>query len=661
MSDCGKKILIQNVYPYEVPKVPKDSTLIINHEIEDISEQYWRVPEFPDFKLMSAYEIEKFIYREWERMEKGVHFYNNGEVVYINGAHYEYLTYWKLDYDLEFRHVDRLYFYFDEFIDSYPSTYGKAVYKPRVGGFTAKENFLAYRKSKAKKGRHVALINTTIDNAIRIQYKVIRDCYLQYPDFIKPKIKNVNGRIPETGLEYIATMENDIRKYLKGWIIPFPPKANSLDGKRLHYIFFDEISKLESIDPSLIIKPYFKTMFNPSKNEIEGRMAFVSTLGTDDNLMKKAIEFYLRLWHESDIEKANEDGFTTSKLLRYFISCYEVKNIDKYGFADIERNMAEQEKTLQDLISTHGEFSTAHVTELRENPRTIEDIANFRRTGATFNVHSRITKRKEALLNLAVEQRGYITGKFMWNGSEVIFDTNPIYSQYGWKIKSTKRMMKNLCRKVSGNWVLPKRPEGVVGYDGVIHNNPTSKHFSQPAIKIFKRLDHYSQNGIKNQMIGQYYGRQEDNDDVSEQAALAALFFGFHLAPERNTGIKWFVQNGFEHMIPISWYDNGRGLMMTTGKGERNVFEHAIRDMYKWVIGKQIDPISKQEIFNVETTVFEESLEQQESFTPNGLSEHDIIAADLQCFLVVEKLIPEDNKTKQRPHSTLHAMYHAFT
>jgi hypothetical protein len=660
MSNYDSQILIQSVYPYEIPKEPSDEKLIINHDIKNKSDQFWRTPTLPDFKRMSAYEQDKFIYQEWERIENGIHFLNNGEVVYVNGAHYEYLMYWKLHFEIGFRHVDRLYFYFDEFIKHYISTFGKVVFKPRVGGFTEKENFLSYRESKAGFGHKVALINTTIKNAQIINYHKVREAFKKYPIWLKP---NINTLSINDGFDYISSSDNlnDGEIYLGGYCKPFAPKANSLDGQRMKRILFDECFKLESLNPEDVIDPYFKTMRNPGTGTIDGRMTFVSTLGTDDKLMRQAIDFGLKMWRDSNIEEIDDEGFTRSKLLRYFINCYEVMFIDQYGVSDEGRAMEHQENELRKIIEMDGEFSVKHIKELRENPRTIDDILNSPKTGATFNVKSRVTKRKEALLITPVEARGYVTGKFIMTDNGVVeFDTNPIYAKYGWKMRGTIIANRRLCKKIGGEWKLPQKPEGVVGYDGVLHNKPTSNHFSQPAIKIFKKLDHHAKNGIKRQMIGQYYGRQEDNDDVSEQAALAAIYFGFYLAPERNTGIKYFEQNGYDKLIPLSWYDNGRGLMMTTGKGKKNIFEHAIQAYYKWIIGKQIDPKTKKEIYNVDTTVFEETLDQQETFVPERLSEHDIIAADFQCFLVAEKLIPDEGN-KIRTASTLNAMYQSFS
>lgn len=650
-------MLIQGIYPYEPPPIPKDEKDIINFDIKDKSLQYWRTPILPNFKTLSAYNLEKFILQEDERIRNGVHFFNNGEVVYINGAHYEYLTYWKPDYQIDFRETDRQYFFFDEFVDNYKSTFGKVIFKPRVGGFTAKENFLSFRKVKMGFDKHVALINTTDINAKMLQYKPILSCYLQYPEFLRPKIRMVNGKLPESGMFFSPSTDTDKNKYLKGWLLPFPPKANSLDGKRLHYIFIDEYAKLESLDPETIIKPYLKTIFLPSENKIQGRMTFVSTLGTDDKLMQKAIEFSLKMWRESNFEEKDENGFTKSKFLRYFISAYDVAFIDKYGYADYERAYKHQEETLKKIIKNDGEFSKAHITELRENPRTINDLINSPKNNATFNISQAITVQRDKIQLIPKEERGYIGGKFvMTQNGNIVFDASE--KDYGWKIKGINTARTNVCTKVGGEWKLPKVIEGVVGYDPVRFSNPTSNHYSIPAIVIYRSTDKYETNNkLENEFIGQYIGRKKNNNEVHEQAVLASLYFGFFLAPERNVGLDYFENNGYIKLIQKSIYDNGRGIMITTGRGDKNVLEHGIAEIYKWVIGKK-----SQFKTNVETLVFEELLEQLETFTPEVLNTHDLIAATIQCLLTAKHHLIESgiNKSSNGKKSILNLFYQDF-
>jgi len=649
MSDCGTRILLQGVYPYDVPEAPLDKSLIINSEIKDPLEQYWRTPEIPDFKLMSAYEIEKFVYREWDRIVNGAFFMNKGILTHINGAHYEYMTYWKADYEIRFLHIDRLYFYFDEFVDNYSPAYGKATFKPRRGGFSAKENFLAFRKSKIGKYKNVVLLNTTLDNAKEINYVQISNAWLTYPDWLRPKIDQQSPiDVPKTGMVY---------KKLKGYIKPKAPLSNSVDGKKIHYLVWDEVFKILALDPQVILTAFYESLYDKINDTLVGKLALVSTLGEDDKQMGQAIEFAKNMWRDSNIEDVNEFGATKSKLLRYFISAYEVLAIDKYGDSHEQRAKEIYDIEIREIIEKHGEHSFEHISFLRKNPRTIDDILNSPKTGSSFNGESRVTIRKDQVELTPLAERGYVGGKFIMDNGRVIFDTSEKNANYGWKIKGINIARKNLCRKLGAEWIPPTNFEGMVGYDPVLLDDPISKHISQPSITIFKKLDHYAKNGIKNQIQGVYVGgRKRDNDEITEQAVFAAIYFGYKLCPERNTGVHLkFLKNNHYNKMLVKWTDGGYGIQITTAKGERNILDAGINAIYKWVIGEQEDRTP-----NIETLSIEEMLDQLESFTPDKLPKHDHIASLLQAKLSCDKLIPDENIKKEKRTSTLHSMYHSF-
>jgi len=648
MSDCGKRLMLQGVYPYDVPEAPLDKTLIINHEISDPLEQYWRTPEPPEFKNMSAYEIEKFIYKEWDRIINGAFFMNKGVVTYINGAHYEYMTYWKADYEIRFLHIDRFYFYFDEFVDNYSPAYGKATFKPRRGGFSGKENFLAFRKSKSGMYKNVVLLNTTLENAKDINYVQIANAWATYPDWLRPKIDQVANDVPKNGMLF---------KKLKGYVRPKAPLANSVDGKKICYLVWDEVFKVLALDPQVILTAFYESLYDKINDMLVGKLALVSTLGEDDKQMGMAIEFAKQMWRDSNIEEVNEFGATKSKLLRYFISAYEVLAIDKYGDGNIERATELYDIEIREIIEKNGEHSFEHISFLRKNPRTVDDILNSPKTGSSFNGESRVTTWKDTILSLPIAERGYVGGKFIMDNGRVVFDTSSKYANYGWKIKGINIARKGLCRKLGAEWTPPTNIEGIVGYDPVLLDDPISKHISQPSICIFKKLDHYAKNGIKNQIQGLYVGgRKRDNDEITEQAVLASIYFGYKLCPERNTGVHLkFLKNNHYNKMLVKWTDGGYGIQITTAKGERNILDAGINAIYRWVIGVQENGTP-----NIETLSIEEMLDQLESFTPDKLPKHDHIASLLQAKLACDKLIPDENIKKERTTSTLHSMYHSF-
>ena len=70
-----------------LPPIPGDPGEIINAEIDDIHEQYWRVPDFPD---IITYD---FIFREVYRIKHGVWILIKGVLMWLPGNYYQFLTY----------------------------------------------------------------------------------------------------------------------------------------------------------------------------------------------------------------------------------------------------------------------------------------------------------------------------------------------------------------------------------------------------------------------------------------------------------------------------------------------------------------------------------------------------------------------------------------
>jgi len=85
----------------------------------------------------TSYEEElAFIEREWDRRINGYWFFNHGKPTYIDGWHYFYLNYWKIDVGYpEYRDRDRRVFIFARY------------------AYTTKEAYYPYRVVDAKSGR----------------------------------------------------------------------------------------------------------------------------------------------------------------------------------------------------------------------------------------------------------------------------------------------------------------------------------------------------------------------------------------------------------------------------------------------------------------------------------------------------------------------------
>lgn len=630
----SETILIQGVYPYEIPEFKGDEKNLINHEIKNKSDQKWKRVPFPKNFKNKKEEVD-WIMKEEERLHNGIHFLNNGEVVYINGLHYEFLQYYSRGFVVDFWEAHRLYCYFLEYSKKFPNAWGDFTIKPRRAGVTQIHNVDVIRTSRMGFDKYCGLMSTDLAKVKSVQFKPIRDALLRYPKQFRPKIKSSGGKAPENQIEFVNNLINSEKEYLGGWIKPLATSATAFDGEKLHCLKVDEVLKFMGVNPMTIITPQLKAMKLQHTGEIIGKCSMFSTMGLDDRAMKYAIDEGRNLWDNSNIEELNENGWTTSGFLRYFMSCYDIMELDQYGYPQREISEKKHESTLNDKIEKKGDGSKEHIMELRENPRTINDVFNSPKLGTTFNRTGRVSARKIRLNNIPPKERGYLQGKFMEDrNGKIYFNTSEEYRDYGWKISLLNIANPNNVRLIQGQYELPRNPEGVIGYDPVKLDEVVSSHISQPAILIYKKFDHYSKFGTENRIIGQFVTRKEDNDEVSEQCAFAGRYFGYWISPERNVGDKWFKRNGYNQMVVKSPYDGFKGILMQKSK-DKNVLRDGIELIDDYIKKPKTD---LDEDF-LETIIFEELLSNLETFEADALTTHDLIASMIQCFVVSSKVM----------------------
>lgn len=645
-------ILIKGVYPYEIPDYNEEIHGEILFSDKPKEDQFWVKTPHPK-KFSSKKDEMDWVWREERRLIYGLFFMNNGQMTYINGLHYEYMQYYDNGFDVDFWEEHRLYCYFLEFSKKLPTNWGDFTIKCRRAGVTQIHNVDVIRTAR-QYNRYCGLMSTDLEKVKSVQFKPIRNALSKYPKQFRPIFKTSGGRLPERQIEFINEKADDERNFLGGWIKPLATSPTAFDGEKLHQLKVDEVLKFMAVRPMTIITPQLKAMKLQHTGEIIGKCSMFSTMGTDDKGMKYAIQEGQSLWDGSNYDELNEAGWTASGFIRYFMSCYDIMEIDRYGFPNREVAQIKQESVLNQIIDKHGEGSIEHIRELRENPRTIDDVFNSPKLGTTFNRDGRISARKIAVRNTPIAQRPYKTGKFIEGvDGNVYFSTNEEYKDYGWYISLDVIANPNPCKKYGVVWKLPTDPEGVVGYDPVKLDETTSTKISDPAIVIYKKNDHHAKSGVTNEIIGVYVGRKEDNDEVSEQCALAGRYYGYWLSPERNVGEKWFKRNGYNEMVVNSPYDGYKGILMLKSK-DKNVLRDGIELIYNYLKKPQKEGDSDY----LETIWFEVLLSELESFESDALNTHDIIAALIQCFIVSNKIIKDTAIGYQR---SVYSVYSAIT
>ena len=467
--------------------------------------------------------------------------------------------------------------------------------------------------------------------------KPIRDALVKYPKKIRPLFKTGSGnKLIEASIHYTSNTIDEDGGYLGGWILPLATTSTAFDGDKLHRLQLDETFKWEGVDPMDIIEPQLKTMKLIHTGEIIGKASIFSTMGTDASKMKKAIQFASRIWESSNPDSSDESGRTPSGFLRYFVGVFDYMGIDKYGFVDREKAEIEYQEEIDIKIKQFGDGSKEHIAELKALPRTPEDAFDTPEQYSAFNRSGRVSKWEREILSLPVAERGYVNGKFKENiKGDVYFDTDPIYEHYGWSISGLKIEKPNNLKKFGKTYGLAARnPEGTVGYDPfrIDKDDAISAHLSQAGIVLYKKFDHISKNGLENKIIGIYIGREEDGKQVHEQCALAARYFGFYLSPERNVGVTWFKEHGYNEMVTNSPYDGKKGILMQTSE-QKNVLRDGME-----LISDYIKEPQEGGVDLLRTIIFPELLAQLKSFTKDALRSHDLIAALIQAFISARSL-----------------------
>ena len=630
--------ILQKVYVYSIPDVPSNVRDILNWDISDPLEQFWIKPQVPK-KFNSARDEEEFWSLQFDRMWNGCWFFNKGEPTYITGAHYEYLTFYKGKDEICFWHIHKELFYFDDYVDKQEKILGKVILKGRRCGVTQMENFLTLRKSKSGRNIQCGLMSMNLQKSIRTMLKPIRDALAKYPKKIRPRFKTGAGnKLIESSINYTSNQIDEDEDYLGGWILPLATTSTAFDGDKLHRLQLDEVFKWEGVDPMDIIEPQLKTMKLIHTGQIIGKASIFSTMGTDISKMKKAILFASRIWESSNPETADESGRTPSGFLRYFVGVFDYMGIDKYGFVDRGKAEIEYQEEIDIKIKQFGEGSKEHISELKALPRSPEDAFDTPEQYSAFNRSGRVGKWERELLSIPVAERGYVCGRFYEDfGGKVYFKVSDTVTDDGWNIitAALKLDKPNNVRFIDGYFELKSRDiEGTGGYDPyrIDKEDAVSQNLSSGAMHLYKVYDNYSNNGLTNMLIGDFLGREDDNDDTHKQFALACRYFGFLMSPERNVGIGWFKKQGYNRMVYTSPYDGKKGIWMQT-----NETKNVLRDGMELIQNYVKEPKSEEDIDLLRTIKLPRTLAQLKSFTKDQLRSHDLIASLIQAFISASK------------------------
>lgn len=542
-----------------LPKKPKKSH-VVNYDIPK-HRQRFRPPKLPEgingrYLRGSLTEADiAFIDQEYYRRKYGYWFYNNGNLEYVTGLHYFYLSYWKITLQgrgfglPNFKDSDRDYFYIWDHCANDPDCYGLLHVTNRRDGKTHRGNVTGYEAISRSKRAIMGIQSKTYDDASQVFDKIVAG-WRKLPEFFKPT--DTGDSNPKKALRFDdpakRTSKTQIKKYsevLESEISYMNAKDEAYDGGGLRFKFDDEVGKTNSAEGDIYNRWEINKYCLVDGNIITGKALQTTTV---EELDGKSFSRFKKLWEESDIKKKNL-GRTKSGLYRYFKpASYGLEGVhpetkqpfvDEYGYSNIE--LAEDY-----IIKSRKEVLGEGLASLmRKYPLTIGEAFMISNDSPVFNL-DKIAEQQQH--NLTIPKNWVVRGNFYWKGGhtdlEVAWspDSNGKF-QVIWMPPVEERNKSEIkyMRRTPSNQVL-----GSIGVDPYDHKYTTASKHSKAAAHVFRKfhpMDPYDSNNF----VCQYYARPEDPRIFYEDILMMSVFYGYQVLAENNKPglVNHFRERGY--------------------------------------------------------------------------------------------------------------------
>jgi len=334
-----------------LPQIPKK---IDGQELKK-KDQYFRKRNHPHSlrKIKTIYDFKgqpenikesyyKYIDNEFNYRTDGYWFMCNGEPCYLTGSHYIYLNWTKIDVGSpDFRHANRIFFYFWEACKADTRSYGMCYLKNRRSGFSFMASSECVNQATTSKDSRFGILSKTGADAKKMFTDKVVPISTNYPFFFKPiqdgmerpktelSYKVPSRRLTRNTLRSTGSTEEEIQDGLDTTIDWKNTGDNSYDGEKLQLLVHDESGKWERPDNILNNWRVTKTCLR-----LGSRIVGKCMMGSTSNALDKGGDHFKKLYYNSDVTNRNRNGQTTSGLYALFLPMewgFE-GFIDKYGY-----------------------------------------------------------------------------------------------------------------------------------------------------------------------------------------------------------------------------------------------------------------------------------------------------------------------------------------
>jgi hypothetical protein len=472
--------------------------------------------------------------------------------------------------------------------------------------------------------------------------KTVVNPFRRLPKFFRPEYDMSLGVNPKTEMRFQKTnvrgkkAEESVDKDELGSIIDHQSADTvAYDGQKLHRYVADECGKTTEVnvyDRHEVVR----YCLLDDEGKIIGKALYTTTvekLTTEKDGVQDAFKL---LWEESNQDKRQENGTTSSGLYRFFMSAKRTRNFDDFGFPD-------ENKTLDQILADRETVKNnprALSARVRKEPLTIDEAFSTDSDKCIFNVMN-IGAREQYLKENPIIKRHIIFYRDIdqtvrWrNATDKEEDFHWVITQFPKSGEENKHTFDVKTRK-------PGRvSDGAIAIDGY-SNSQGGKYGSKASAWIGRRYDLLDP-ASTGKAIGHLYGRPQIKETLHEQVLLAAEFYGYQAWYEHNSDdyLSYFRDRGrvgYLGSYPISTIDPSKRETAERHKGFPTT---------PFSLTKQTDVGIMYFESHIDSIDFENLLEDAKKFDPNNRTDYDITVSFL--MLIVCLMEPVHKQVKREP------------
>ena len=626
---------------------------------KNIDEQYWkRIPmpswyadtmkkwdEFDKKKKDDELEfydekLEGFKRQEWDRRLNGFWYMNNGKPTYLTGLHYLYLQWWSIDIGYpKFRMPDLEKFYFMEYCIQDPLCMGMLEVTKRRFGKSFVAGLFVTEYTTRTKMTNGGIQSKTGSDAKKFFAKTVVNPFRRLPKFFRPEYDMSLGVNPKSEMRFQKTnvrgkkAEENVDKDELGSVIDHQSADTvAYDGQKLHRYVADECGKTTEVnvyDRHEVVR----YCLLDDEGQIIGKALYTTTvekLTTEKDGVQDAFKL---LWEESNQEKRQDNGTTSSGLYRFFMSAKRTRNFDDFGHPDEEKTLA-QILADRDTVKNNQRALSARI---RKEPLTIDEAFSTDSDKCIFNVMN-IGARESYLKENPKLKRHVI---FYRDIDQVVRwrEINDKEEDFHWVITQFPQAGEENKHTYDVKTRKPARvSDGAIAIDGY-SNSQGGKYGSKASAWIGRRYDLLNPEHT-GKAIGHLYGRPQIKETLHEQVLLAAEFYGYQ---------AWYEHNSDDYLS----YFRDRGRVGYLGSYPLSTIDPAKRetaDRHKgfpttpFSLTKQTDVGIMYFESHIDSIDFENLLEDAKKFDPNNRTDYDITVSFLMLIVCLMEPVQKQIK-----------------